>query len=428
MSIKHKRPSPGKFTTLKSHGDILAKLNFDIEYGDNDITISTKQSPLYLDEYAINIRKQKHKTTCVKLLFNKRTLTIELKDLLLGIDKDDKCRNNTSGSYYIDLVFNLIKVLNNVAPNFKPKYFELTDKSSFDKFKKLPVSKDKPISLSTYKLLTEQRTFYEGYGFIPLLIDNKYNFKFEYDKLEKFLKDRNKILLSPIPELMTIISEILETTNGNHHLYRYLTMPKYVEEGYEIPEPEQIIAEIDQEFLTLYEMVNSTGYNTMNMSEIFTLFVNDNLPELTEICNQIYLIVYYYINIILEFMGNDNYDYTFTYIITNDYSHYTKVDNLYKSNKINRYSEYADFLYSGDKIDVKKAINNISSSISKLSLRPTNLDIKRELTAKLQKFNITHPIHKINTSQSDNLELIKQLSKNKSGKKSIKKLSKSASF
>lgn len=428
MSIKYKRPSPGKFKTLKSHGDILNKLNFNIEYGDNDITISSKQSPIYANEYTINIKKRNNKTNCVNLFYDKSQKTIELADLLFGLSKDNKCRDNTSGSYYIDLIFNLVKILYNTAPSFKPVYFELIDKSSFDKFNIIPVAKDKPISLSTYKLLTELRTYYEGYGFIPILVDNKFTFKFDYGKLDKLLQNRNTILLSPISKLELLINEILKSTKGKHHLYRYFTIPKYSEEGEDMPEPEIINDEIATEFKKLYEMVKTTDYNNNSMSEIFIQFVNNPIPELTEICNQIYLIVYYYINIILEFMDNDNNNYSFTYIITDDHTHYTKIDDIYRANNIHRYSDYAEFLYSGAMIERNAAINNIASGIGKLTLH-TNSGIKQQLAANLLNFNLTPPSGKNQGSPSANLAKLTPNKKPKSTNKNMKhRPSNAASF
>jgi len=86
-----------------------------------------------------------------------------------------------------------------------------------------------------------------------------------------------------------------------------------------------------------------------SLSEIFTIFINGTKEnfKLADLCDKIYRFVYNHINKIIDLIGNkysQPYTKYLTYIITSDKKHYDRVDEIYKTHKIDRYEDYARFL------------------------------------------------------------------------------------
>ena len=342
-----------KINNTYNLGDIT---NLDIKnlYIENIIIKFVKLS----NTFFIKIFSSFNDTPCVILKYSTDTKIIELSSLL----DDDKitekhlCRKNKTGKFYLEIIFYLVKALQEKLYNFKPKYFKLTDIAKIDYTKIETDDKKKKIYLSTYKLLTENRTFYEAYGFLPIshsIIDTQINIEDTNTILEKILQTRTQILTIPIQELV----DILDVNNASE--------------------------DIKNELQKICEMIEGYDNSDSSLSGFFKLFVKSDRPD--EKLLGIATLIYHFVNInlykILNLLLTDlknTISNQFTYVITDKITWYADISALYKKYNITRYDDYSKFLgliiQSGG-INIKKMpptlkrktirTNNSSSRITK---------------------------------------------------------------
>jgi len=132
---------------------------------------------------------------------------IYLASLLYTIHNEfDPCKQ-IDGATYLNLVLAVCKVYTrqvlNIDGSLKNKYIKLTDAAE----KSLAPGLRK-VELSLFLLLEKGRTYYEGYGFLPIfIIDNDESNILPFDSdeylltLDAFLKYRNGFILEPISTL-----------------------------------------------------------------------------------------------------------------------------------------------------------------------------------------------------------------------------------
>lgn len=295
------------------------------------------------------------KIPCVILKYDTATKIIELSSLLDDdqITKKHICRLNKSGKFYLEIIFYLVKALQEKINDFMPKYFKLTDIAKID-YTKLEHD-EKKIHLSTYKLLTEHKTFYEAYGFLPI---------------------SHSIITTPI-NINTILDKILETRT------QILTIP--IQELISILNVNDASEDIKIKLQIIYEKIGSYTATDTSLSDFFKLFVKSDEPDknLLEIANLIYHFVneklYNILNLLLADL-NITISNEFTYIITDDINMYDNIADLYKKYNITRYDEYSKFLG----LSIQKGGINIKKKPSTLKLkgRPTNSSARTIKTLK----------------------------------------------
>ena len=183
----------------------LENFEFSIELGENEIVITATKKE---DGYELLINKKDNASNCVKLEYNNTNDELWLDSLLFKISDDDKCRKiegERPGIYYIDLILNLVKILIYKNTLFKPKWFLLSDGATITSSDLNIDYKDEEIELSIIKLLMEGRTFYEGYGFLPIGLNKN---ELNYDDFDIYINSRQQILILPILELLKIIQKL----------------------------------------------------------------------------------------------------------------------------------------------------------------------------------------------------------------------------
>ncbi len=143
------------------------------------------------------VKKPGNDTPCVTFTYTPNDKSVYLDYLLFGVQPDDECRNEgTNGPFYLSLIFNILK---GCFKPYKIRKFTLTDAASIPSAAGI----DNP-SLSAIKLLTDSRTFYEGYGFLPVFETNvaRVPSKAYLALLKAYLIDRHEILTNPIDEII----------------------------------------------------------------------------------------------------------------------------------------------------------------------------------------------------------------------------------
>ena len=323
-----KRLSPNRFRTLKSGINNRAKnikvpvvdFEFVINYEDEDLEISYKPRGSY--DYEILIKNIGQYTNCAIFSYNIKNKTIELESILYEVADDDKCRLNKTGTYYIDLVFQLIKVLQTYQHiDFKPCIIGLSDNAT----KKTISFSTSPShnKISIYKLLMDGRTFYEAYGFIP------YDYiscsdDIDYVKFEKLISIRHDFLNLPIFELEKYCEKLKLPIDISDRVYEY-------------------IKRIIKQILLLID-INSPEQSSI--SSVFRNIIRNDKPsdKEKELCLDIYRFVKLYLGKILEGIQIIKDAQNFSYVITSHKSHYAKIAAIYAKFGIQRYEDYAAYL------------------------------------------------------------------------------------
>ena len=215
--------------------------------------------------------------------------------------------------------------------------------------------KKKKIHLSTYKLLTEHKTFYEANGFLQI---------------------SHSIITTPI-NINTILDKILETRT------QILTIP--IQELISILNVNDASKDIKIKLQIIYEKIGRYTATDTSLSDFFKLFVKSDEPDknLLEIANLIYHFVneklYNILNLLLADL-NITISNEFTYIITDDINMYDNIADLYKKYNITRDDEYSKFLG----LSIQKGGINIKKKPSTLKLkgRQTNSSARTIKTLK----------------------------------------------
>lgn len=274
---------------------------------DNKITIKRKGNP-----YGSN---------CVTLDIYPDN--INLNSLLYTIHRDNDICKDIDGATYLNLVLALCKVYTRQVLNpdgsIKNKYITLTDAAK----KSLGPRLDK-VELSILLLLEKGRTYYEGYGFLPIFIINGDEDDIlpfdspEYLKiLSEFLDYRNTFILDPIRDLRNTPKFNYELNNINYSLI----------ESDNINANNYIADELSREF----------GRNNISISEIYTSSVSPGAK--TDFLLQLGFDD-------LNIIGNLCSDYRYTYpILTRE--NRERIMQVYLDNGIDSIKpEYAFFILS----------------------------------------------------------------------------------
>ena len=157
--------------------------------------------------------KDSKSETCVKLKYNPGPKELYLDSLLLNT-----CRKNKSGSNCNPICHDVrgtdfLNIILKIASENTQKYIKLIDAA---KLYENYFGTEDPV-FSTIQLLTKKRTFYEGYGYLPVIkyiksTQNAYSYEGnEYlDIFRKFIEFRTSFLTIPIKELADLIKKISE--------------------------------------------------------------------------------------------------------------------------------------------------------------------------------------------------------------------------
>ena len=110
-----------------------------------------------------NIQDIADKDECAKLLYIIPEKKLILDSLLFGVADTSSCRaNGKTGTYYLELIISLVRILLNMR--MRVDSFIVGDAATI-----ISDIIHTEVHLSTHKLLTEGRVYYEGYGFLPTL-------------------------------------------------------------------------------------------------------------------------------------------------------------------------------------------------------------------------------------------------------------------
>ena len=329
-----KAPSRNTHETLKREFIKQSKaINFDrpefefkLNYNEEEIDIIYRYKTR--NDIEILIKKSDNETNCVVITYDTNTNKAHLVSLLNNVPTDDKCITNSSGTYYLDLIFNVIKMLmTRPQLNFRPNIFELIDVAT----KKMFFNRETNMPLSAYKLLTEGRTFYEGYGFIPYFLQIPEDLNIAI--FEELINLRKLILEHPLSGLINFLTE-----NQSKKLAKRITdaileiITNTIELGINV---DLSLSEIFQQGILILE--------TWNSSELGDTEIDKSKYE--SLCSDVMFFIDVNLDNILQRKLKLEKLYYYSYIISSDMSYYTKISEIYAKYGIQRYKDYAEYLY-----------------------------------------------------------------------------------
>jgi len=326
-SIK-KKPSPTKTKTLKKQLD-----NLNLDDVNNSFTLTytapkRKRNKVKINYFIedgntiIKINKPNEIMDCVAMSYNPDTRTIKLIGLLL-VGDSSSCRK-LSTIQYLDLIFNIIKVL----PDYPQLNFNPCNVNVYDEARKPIFNFMGDVELSPYKLLTDGRTFYEGYGFLPYNIDDCHT-PFNYGIFETLIGTRFKILNTPISKLADYIGSILE----NKIIVK------------------ETIQNFKKNILDFIALTTDDKINTnLTMTELFKYLlsiIDDDIMDNEELQSLFEHILDFADEPLHNILTSLNLNYSshnLNYFITTDTTHYEKIEAIYSIYNIKRHIHYTIFL------------------------------------------------------------------------------------
>lgn len=286
-----------------------------------------------------NIQDTADKDTCAKLVYIIPEKKLILHSLLFGVADTSSCRaNGKTGTYYLELIISLVRILLNMR--MRVNSFIVGDAATI-----ISDIIHSEVHLSTHKLLTEGRVYYEGYGFLPTLdtikvvknaaneyiVDSfgeKKTYEFmsaEYiNALDIFLGDRIIFLTHNLDEVIELITKkelfaVDENTVFNVSIYA---------------DYDRVLIELKELLETVLSKYPDWKGISLQMIFFFAKELND-----IDLLEQIY----YFMTLRLKNLTGNN-DYQFP--ISKDISHeqITDILKLYDKYEIHIYKKLIQFL------------------------------------------------------------------------------------
>lgn len=316
----------------------------DIVYKGHNMQIRSETIINKIKYTILSIYKKNNDTPCVYLSYSETENILYLDNLLYMVEKTDKCRDSgTNGPFYISLIFIIVKAW---ILHLNLNVFTVTDNATIANTENI-IDDTKPydgdhenLNLTTIKLITEFRSFYEGYGFLPI-IPGYSNYKSitgtYYKKLKFFIMTRHEILNTPL--------DLLKYNLYNNTYFADNEMLiNHIASNIEF-----IFSKIDEILHLIRTMdLNEDQPNTLHYLYVKFSKLNHFHSEHEEQCiynnacniikKNIYQIVCY------GFNNFAPYNKSYNYYCNKQASHYEKVSRIYNINGIPRKEIYCMFL------------------------------------------------------------------------------------
>ena len=293
----------------------------------------------FYDGETTNIKDTADKDECAKLLYIIPEKKLILDSLLFGVADSSSCRaNGKTGSYYVELIISLVRILLNMK--MRVNTFIVGDAATIisDLIKT-------EVHLSTHKLLTEGRVYYEGYGFLPTLstikvvknaanedildsLGEKKTYEFmsaEYiNALDIFLGDRIIFLNHNLDEVIELISKKELFAVDENTVFCVSIYADY----------DRVLIELKELYETVVSKYPDWKSSSLQMIFFFAKELND-----TDLLEQIY----YFMTLRLKNLtGNDDYQFPISQDISPE--QITDILKLYDKYEIHIYKKIIQFL------------------------------------------------------------------------------------